>query len=102
MIKNTTTGALTDLDGNYEIMASPGDTLSFSYLGFTSMDLVLTTQRTNDIVMVTDAKTLDEIVVIGYGTIKKSDLTGSIAKIKSEEIIKVPRQSTPCKHYREK
>lgn len=90
LIKNTNKGTVTNFDGAYSIEASAGDTLQFSYTGYQAVNLVLTDQKTNDIIMFTDAKVLDEVVVIGYGTIKKSDLTGSVAKIKSEEIIKVP------------
>ncbi len=90
IIKNTSRGTVTDFEGAYVIEASPGDTLQFSYTGYQLANLVLSVQATNDITLLPDAKLLDEVVVIGYGTIKKSDLTGSIAKIKSEEIIKVP------------
>jgi TonB-linked SusC/RagA family outer membrane protein len=90
VLKNSSGGTLTDLDGLYEIQASPGDTLSFSYIGYKTVELILSNQITNDILLYADAQLLDEVMVIGYGTIKKSDLTGSVAKIKAEDIIKVP------------
>ena len=90
IIKNTNKGTVSDLEGFYELEAAKGDTLAFSYLGYQTIELVLTDQTANDVILSTDAKTLDEVVVIGYGTIKKSDLTGSVAKVKSDEIIKVP------------
>ena len=90
LLKNTSKGTLTDLDGAYQIEAAPGDTLVFSYLGYQSINLVLTGRTVNDVVMLPDSKLLDEVVVIGYGTVKKSDLTGSVASVKSEDIIKVP------------
>jgi TonB-linked SusC/RagA family outer membrane protein len=90
MLKNSDQGTLSNFDGIYEIKAMLGDTLAFTYVGFKSVELVLTSQTTNDMLMYADAKLLNEVVVIGYGTIKKSDLTGSIASVKAADIIKVP------------
>ena len=90
VIKNTTRGTITDIDGYYEIMASVGDTLSYSYLGYQDFELVLGAEIENNVTLAVDAEVLDEVVVIGYGTIKKSDLTGSVAKVESEDLTKVP------------
>ena len=90
LLKGTSAGTITDIDGKYEVEASVGDTLQFSYVGYQMALLPLTNSTVNDILLNIDNQVLEEVVVIGYGTIKKSDLTGSVAKIKSEELIKVP------------
>jgi TonB-linked SusC/RagA family outer membrane protein len=90
IVKNTTQGTVSDFDGRYQIQAATGDTLVFSYLGYQTYNLILTNQLVNNITLQPDLKVLDEVVVIGYGTIKKSDLTGSVASVKSEDIVKVP------------
>ncbi|WP_235298144.1 SusC/RagA family TonB-linked outer membrane protein [Portibacter marinus] len=90
LIKGTGDGTLTDLDGNFEISAAPGDTLVLSYIGYETQEIGLGTQTNLSITMGPDNEVLDEVVVIGYGTIKKSDLTGSVAKVSAEEITKVP------------
>lgn len=90
LIKNTVRGTVSDINGFYEIKASPGDTLQISFTGYQIAEIPLTTQLVNNIVLNTNAALLDEVVVIGYGTIKKSDLTGAVSSVKSEDIIKVP------------
>ncbi|MFT6020207.1 MAG: TonB-linked SusC/RagA family outer membrane protein, partial [Saprospiraceae bacterium] len=90
LVTGTNRGAVTGLDGSYSIKAKPDDVLQFSYAGYSIYDLLLTTQTANDVALLTDTKLLDEIVVVGYGTVKKSDLTGSVSTVKSEELIKVP------------
>ncbi|GLR18077.1 SusC/RagA family TonB-linked outer membrane protein [Portibacter lacus] len=90
LIKNTGNGTLTDLDGIFELEANSGDTLVLSYIGYKTQEIALSTQTQLEIVLGPDNEVLDEVVVIGYGTIKKSDLTGSVAKVTSKEITKVP------------
>lgn len=90
LVKGTSSGTATDYDGYYEIQANSGDTLQLTYTGFQTVLLPLGVSLINDVSMSTDAQLLDEVVVIGYGTIKKSDLTGSVATVKSEDLIKVP------------
>ena len=89
-VKGTSTGTVTDLDGNYEIQASPTDTLVFSYIGFTEMEMPVGTQTKLNAVMTTSAELLDEVVVVGYGTVRKSDLTGSVASMTGEKISQIP------------
>ncbi len=89
-IPNTSSGTLTDFDGNFEIQAEAGQSLIFSYIGYKSVEFKLANSLSIEILLLPDNALLDEVVVIGYGTIKKSDLTGSVTKIKSEDIIKVP------------
>lgn len=87
----TTNGAVTDLDGNYSIsVGSPGATLSFSFVGFLTEEIEINNQTKIDIVLIEDIQSLDEVVVIGYGTIKKSDLTGSVASVEAEDLKRIP------------
>jgi TonB-dependent SusC/RagA subfamily outer membrane receptor len=90
LIEGSNTGTVTDFDGNFEIQANPGDVLDFSYVGYQAVQINLGDQRVLQVVLEVNQNLLDEIVVVGYGTTKKSDLTGSVASIKSEDITKVP------------
>lgn len=90
LIKNTTTGAASDLDGNYSISASTGDILVFSFIGMKTAETTVELENTIDVILEDDATSLDEYVVIGYGGVQKRDLTGSITNIKSEELLKQP------------
>ncbi len=89
IIANTTTGTATDFDGLYEITVNDGDVLQFSYIGFVTQSIPYTGQETLDITMAEDAALLDEVVVIGYGTVKKSSLTGAVAKVDGAEVAAV-------------
>jgi|LGOV01.1.fsa_nt_gb TonB-linked SusC/RagA family outer membrane protein len=86
LVVGTQNGTSTDFDGNYLIEANEGDQLQFSFMGYTTQTLTLTTQTTNNISIDPDAKALDEIVVVGYGVQKKSDLTGAISTVKPEDL----------------
>jgi TonB-linked SusC/RagA family outer membrane protein len=90
LIEGSNTGTVTDYDGNFEIQANPGDVLDFSYVGYQAVRINLGDQRVLQVALEVNQNLLDEIVVVGYGTTKKSDLTGSVASIKSEDITKVP------------
>ena len=85
--KGTINGAITDLDGNYSLAVSSNDAiLSFSYVGYLTEEIKIAGQTTVDLTMIEDIKSLDEVVVIGYGTVKKSDLTGSVFSIKEDQL----------------
>jgi len=86
LIKGTTKGTMTDFDGKYEIAASTGDVLVFSYVGFINQEIIYTGQPTIDVALKVDAALLDDVVVIGYGTKKKSLVTGAISSIDSKDI----------------
>ena len=89
LIKGTAKGTSTDFDGNYTISNVPTDgILVFSYLGYTSKEISVNNTTSIDVILVEDSQALDEIVVIGYGTMKRSDLTGSVVSISSESIEK--------------
>ncbi len=90
-IKGTTNGVLTDTEGKYFIdNVKFGDTLVFSYIGMKTQEIIIKEQKIIDIVLVPYIEDLDEVVVIGYGTAKKRDLTGSIETINSEELANKP------------
>ena len=86
VLKGTSTGTISDIDGNFEIQAEPQGTLTFSYIGFLTQDVPIASQRTINITMVEDQQSLKEVVVVGYGTQRKSDLTGSVSSVKSKDI----------------
>lgn len=87
MVKGTTNGTITDLDGNYSIgNVAPNATLTFSMIGFATQEIVVRNQSVINVKMAEDMKALDEVVVVGYGVVKKSDLTSSITTVKGDEL----------------
>ena len=96
-VKNTLRGTFSDVDGGYVIVASPGDTLVFSMLGMASQTIPIDGKTVINVKLAEASKELGEVVVIGYGTVKKSDLTGSVASVKTADLTKItslsPEQS---------
>lgn len=91
LIKGTTMGTVTDIDGNYQLaIPDPETTLIFSYVGYSAKEIPVNNRSTIDVQLNLNLSELEEVVVIGYGTVRKSDLTGSVSRIKSEELVKVP------------
>jgi len=87
IVKGTTIGTITDLDGSYSLNLPSGSTvLEVSYLGYKSQSITIEGRKTINVVMMTDSETLDEVIVIGYGTVKKSNLTGAVASIDGSEL----------------
>ncbi len=87
LIKGTTNGTVTNFDGEYTLANIPEDaTLHFSFVGMKSQEVVVGSQTTVDVTLVVEAIGIEEVVAIGYGTVKKSDLTGSVGSIKAEDI----------------
>lgn len=87
---NPTLGTQTDFDGNYVIETTgSGDVLVFRYLGFVTKEIAVGNQTVINVTLEEDAQGLDEVVIVGYGTQKKSDVTGAISSVKSEELNKV-------------
>jgi len=82
-VKNTLRGTFSDTDGGFVIVASPNDTLVISMLGMAAQKIPVGNQTIINVKLLEESKELSEVVVIGYGTVKKSDLTGSVASIKS-------------------
>lgn len=91
VVKGTTVGAVTDFDGNYSISA-PADatTLVFSFIGYTTQEVPISGRSTINVTMSEDAEALSEVVVVGYGTQRKADLTGAIGSIGAADIVSKP------------
>ncbi|WP_233244091.1 SusC/RagA family TonB-linked outer membrane protein [Allotamlana fucoidanivorans] len=88
LVEGTSTGAVTDFDGNYSISTSIGNTLVFSYVGMQSQSIKITGNTVN-VVLDEDIDELDEVVVIGYGSVKKQEVTGAVTQVKAEDITSV-------------
>jgi TonB-dependent starch-binding outer membrane protein SusC len=89
-VKGTDRGTVTDIDGNFELEAATGNILIVSYTGYKSKEIIVGDQKQYDILLQQDNVLLDQIVVIGYGTQRKVDVTGSAVTIKGEELSKQP------------
>lgn len=87
-IKGTTRGVVTDLDGKYSIEVKAGDVLVFSFIGYLAEEVPFQGQIDLNIALTPDIQNLDEVVVIGYGTSKKSDITGSVVSVSTDDMMK--------------
>ncbi|REG89075.1 SusC/RagA family TonB-linked outer membrane protein [Winogradskyella sediminis] len=91
LVKGTTIGATTDMDGKYSIEVEDGTAiLIFSYVGFTPQEVAVGDQTVIDVVLIEDASQLSEIVVVGYGARRKSDVTGAVSSVKADELTAFP------------
>lgn len=86
VVKGTTNGTITDLDGKFKLQAKQGDIIVISFIGYKTQELPAAAQM--KVVLKDDSKQLDDVVVIGYGSVKKEDLSGSVVAIKAEEMNK--------------
>ena len=86
MEKGTQNGAVTDLDGKYEIRVKPGATLVFSSIGYATQEIAVGNRSVIDVLLELDTELLDEVVVVGYGTMKRSDLSGASVSMKEEDL----------------
>ncbi len=86
MEKGTQNGVITDLDGNYVITVKPGATLVFSSIGYASQEIAVGNQSVINVLLKEDAEFLDEVVVVGYGTMKRSDLSGASVSMREEDL----------------
>ncbi len=84
--KGTTNGAIADLDGKYEITVRPGATLVFSSIGYKEQEIVVGNQTVINVLLLEDTELLDEVVVVGYGTMKRSDLSGASVSMKEDDL----------------
>ncbi|WP_230327744.1 SusC/RagA family TonB-linked outer membrane protein, partial [Bacteroides cellulosilyticus] len=91
--KGTSNGIITDVNGGFSLEVSPKATLVVSYVGYATQEFPIKNQTDFDIVLQEDAQLLNEVVVVGYGTQKKGNLTGAIASIKSDEILTTTHSS---------
>ncbi|MBR6431291.1 MAG: carboxypeptidase-like regulatory domain-containing protein, partial [Muribaculaceae bacterium] len=89
IVKGSTTGVTTDLDGTYAIAARNGQTLVFSYVGMTTQEVKVSGSKL-DIVLQENALNLDDVVVVGYGRQKKSSITGAVSAIKGDDLLVTP------------
>lgn len=94
VVKGTTIGSMTDMDGRYVLENVPSNAIvEFSYIGYLQQSINVGNKSSLDITLAEDTQKLDEVVVVGYGSFKKSDLTGAISQIKGEEISALPLRS---------
>ncbi len=90
LVAGTTTGTVTDLDGNYTINASNAASLTFSYIGYITQTVDVNSRSEINLQLVEDATSLSEVVVVGYGTQRKTDVTGSVAALSTKEFAQQP------------
>jgi TonB-linked SusC/RagA family outer membrane protein len=88
IVKESGVGTATDFDGNYTIMVEKGQTISASFIGYKTVDIIFDGSATLDITLQEDQEVLDEVVVVGYGTQKKVNLTGSVSAVGGETLAK--------------
>lgn len=86
VVKGTTNGTITDFDGNFQLQAQKGDIIVVSFIGYQSQELPAAANM--NVILKDDSEILDEVVVIGYGSVKKDDATGSVTAIKPDELSK--------------
>jgi TonB-dependent starch-binding outer membrane protein SusC len=91
LVKGTTTGTVTDVDGKFNVNVSGSDaTLVLSFIGFTTLEVPVGDRSTFDLTLLPDTKSLEEVIVVGYGEQKKETITGSVATVKGKELTKSP------------
>jgi len=93
VVKGSSTGTQTDADGRYTLTAPDNATLVFSFVGFTSQEVPVSGRTTVDVALGSDSQALSEVVVVGYGTQRKQDVTGAVARIEAAEIVNQPVQT---------
>ena len=93
IIKGTTTGSITDIDGKFMLEAKNGDVIQVSFIGYLTQEVPYTGQATLSVNLVEDTQKLEEIVVVGYGVQKKVNLTGSVSTVKAEALESRPVSS---------
>src|SRR5690554_3918129 len=91
LVKNESRGTTTDFDGNFTLNnVSPGEILQFSYVGFISQEITVTSNQNLNVILQSDSESLDEIVVVGYGTQRKSNVVGSVSSVEVDEATALP------------
>lgn len=91
--KGTTNGTVTDMEGKYSLMISSGGVLQISYIGYNTQDVQIGSGNVLNIALREDTEALDEVVIIGYGTVKKSDLTGAVGSVQMKDVSQVGKTS---------
>ena len=92
-VKGKDTGTITDIDGNYHLQAAPNDILVVSYIGFITQEVPVKNRTVVDIRLIEDVKALDEVVVVGYGTQRKADLTGAVIRADIKTLKRSPNSN---------
>lgn len=90
IVKGTTTGTMSDIDGQFSLDVPDGGILSISYIGYVAQEIPIKNQTSLNILLKEDSEMLDEVVVVGYGVQKKSDVTGSVTSVSKERLEKLP------------
>ena len=86
--KGTTNGVITDFDGNFALSVSPKATIIISYVGYATQEVPVNGKTNTRVTLKEDTEMLDEVVVVGYGTMKKSDMTGAISSVDVDDLVK--------------
>ena len=87
---SATSGGITDVDGRYSVKASPKDVLVFSYIGMKTLQVTVGNRKQVDVTMEDNVSSLNEVIVVGYGTAKKQSLTGAVSAMKGDDLLKAP------------
>ncbi len=90
LVKGTSTGTVTDMDGNFSISAGSSDVLVISFIGYKTQEVTVGNRSTIEVALEVDAEQLEEVVVVGYGTQKRAQVTGAIGSVAAEEIVANP------------
>ena len=93
LVKETANGTITDIDGNFKLNVVSGQTLVFSYIGYVTQEIVVTDQKSLNVILKEDTEILDEVVVVGYGVQKKKLVTGATVQVKGESLAKMNTNS---------
>src|SRR5690349_13718845 len=83
VVKGTARGAISDADGRFSVEAQPNDVLIFSFVGYITQAVVYTGQPVLEVLLIEESRELDEVVVVGYSSVQKRDITGSVASVKA-------------------
>lgn len=89
-VKGTAQGAISDAAGKYSVQAANGATLVFSYIGYKAQEVKVGSQNTINVALEEDAAALNEVIVVGYGSQKKSQTTGAISQVSAKQITEMP------------
>lgn len=93
-IEGTATGTITDLDGTYVLEAAEGSRLVYSYIGYKSVNLTVGKDRVVDVKMSTDSEVMDEVIVVGYTSMKKRDVLGAVSTVSTKDLTAIPVSNT--------
>ena len=99
VVKGTTNGTVTDMDGNFVLEVNSGDVLQISFIGYVTQEIKYTGQATLTVNLMEDTQKLEEVVVVGYGTQKKVNMTGAVAQIDSKALENRPVQNVSARYY---